>query len=112
MSVCVFCSGMKVSQSEGAEAMLRWSKQANHPIPPSAHWDRFLRDTALLNSQNTYIGKPCDKHGPNVERYSNTGRCVSCVKKHNTIYYQEAIKKAATGSPAAASDDDFNEIFD
>lgn len=109
MSVCVFCSGMKVAQHEGAEAMLRWSQQADHPIPPSSHWDRFLRDTALANGHSTYQGKPCEKHGTDVTRYTNTGRCAACVKKHNTIY-QETIKKTATDFPAAASD--FDGLFD
>jgi hypothetical protein len=110
MCVCVFCSGMKIARKEGGDAMIRWSKQAEHPLPPSSHWDRFLRDTALAEGVATYnAGKPCEKHGPKIERYTTTGRCVECVKGHNVNYH----KKAAADVPAAApKDTNFDSLFD
>lgn len=107
-SICVCCSGMMVARDGGWQEMERWSKQPSHPMPPSAHWDRFLRDIAVAKGDATYPGRPCDTHGPKIMRYSSNGRCTECVKERNEGYY----KKAATGHPAAARKRvDFDDIF-
>lgn len=109
-SICVCCSGMLLARDGGWEQMERWSKQPAHPMPPSNHWDRFLRDIAVGKGDATYPGRPCDKHGAKIVRYSNTGRCYECVREHNETHYGH--RKAATGNPAAAlKHDDFDDLF-
>lgn len=107
-SLCVFCCGMMLARDGGWQEMERWAKQANHSFIVTNHYDRFLRDIAAGKGETFYRGKPCDKHGPEVLRYSGNGRCAECVRETNAEY--QFNKKAAASNPAAASD--FDSIFD
>lgn len=55
--------------------------------------DRERRTSRRFKSGETFTGKPCVHHGPDVARYSANGKCVTCQKAANSAWMKANYKK-------------------
>jgi hypothetical protein len=111
--ICLFCSGMRVAELEGIDAMRAWMLRPSHPVPMTRAWDMFVRKVARADGHSVYEGRVCEKHPKHKTRYTLRGQCTKCVGDINRERHRRETASIEIQKPALVkTKTDFDFLFD